>query len=180
MAAKSLRIISSFCIIVCLGCCLQLAEEFFLLFCQLGRKSYLISYNQIAETAFLFVDRKAFSFQTGLVAVLCTRTYFQFYLTVQGIDGGFSTQYSGVQVNVYIGIQVIVFPLELRVVGNDKGNVQVTVRSSFGTFTAMAGQFDDLSVGNTGRDCYPEILTIMLKVCLWVVAASRKVRGSSA
>ena len=123
---------------------MQLPEEVFLMFRERSRDSYMIRYQQVAETAFLLVDRKAFALQAHHRAVLRAGTHLQFHLPVERIHRDLAAQHSRVKVDGDIGIQVVVFPLEYRVIAHYERDVQVAVRTSVGTFPAMAFQLDDL------------------------------------
>ena len=76
----------------------------------------MISHYQVAEATFLFIYRESFALQTYLRIVLRSGAYLQFNLPVEGIHGHVSTQYGSVQVDVDIGVQVVILPFKGRVI----------------------------------------------------------------
>lgn len=115
--------------------------------------------NKITKSSLLFIYRETFSFQTDLAFALGTGFYLHLYLSVQRIYDNIATQNGRVQVDVQVGIQVVSFPFELRVVFYHKGYVKVAGRCSIGTFLTMSFKFDNLTVFHTGRNSDTQCLS---------------------
>jgi len=143
-----------------LSALLDISEHFFLLFSQIGRNLDGIGQDKVTEVTFFLVDREAFSFQFHHSSVLSFRFYFQFYFTVQGHHGNVSSKDGCKDVQRNRSIQIVVLPFEYRIFLYNESNIQVAGRSSVCTGSSIAVQFDDLTVGNTCRDCYPDTLSV--------------------
>ena len=120
----------------------------------------MICHNQIAECTFFLINRESFTTQSDFCVVLSARIYFQFNHSVYGLDVHSTSKNSCIKVYIDISEQVVAFTFELWVRSNLECDVKVSVRCSIAAFFAVAFQFYHLSVGNTGRYGYTQVLAV--------------------
>ena len=76
----------------------------------------MTSNNQVARVSLFLIDGESFSFESHLAFALCSGSDFHLHLSVQGVNDHLTTQHGRKEVDVEIGIKVIAFALELRVI----------------------------------------------------------------
>ena len=124
--------------------------------------------------SFLLINRESFTFQTDFRTVLRFRFYLQFHFTVQRVDYFLASQYGRVKIYLHIYVQIVAQAFEHRVFGYNERNVQVPRRSSVDTFGSVAFQFNNLSVGYTGRDSDTYLFTIYSQYLLMRLSSITK------
>ncbi len=159
---------------------LQFSEQLLFFDAQLCWDFDCISDVQAAEGIFLLIDREAFVLQPYFGVVLSARRDLQFHFAIKGIYSSFAAQYGSVEIQFVIAVQIVVQPLEFRIIGNVERDVQIAIWSSISTRAALSAKFDNLSMGNTCGDGNADLLAIDCQVCLWVSWASRRESFSSA
>lgn len=112
-----------------------------------------VGHIQVAVLVLCFVNREAFSLQFYFGSVLCFRRDLEFYFSAEGIYCDLATQNSCIQIQLNICVQVISKTLELWMIVDKECNVKIAVRSSINALASMPGDFNCLTVLNTGRDC---------------------------